>query len=498
MHTLDQLTATQLTAGTTLNRPSAVICELIDNAIDAQAQQITIYLDAQGTLCVHDDGIGMTVEELPRAFARHTTSKITCYDDVYRLRTLGFRGEALASIAAIARVTCISRTQACASAHELRIAHGQIHDLRPCAGAVGTHITVERLYHAIPQRRNFWRQPHTERQHIVDMCTHYALTYPHIGFRVLYEQHTLLNTCNHHTLQDVLSALWPNEEFTPIDARLFDGQYHLSGFISQRMSPSRRQQIVAINQRPITVRGFMAHMIDEVLPPHHGHHPSVVLLFHLPTDEIDVNLRSHKDELGLRTPSVIARLLYSAIRQRHHGVFPQSIITTHQLPELTLIGQYADWFVWSCVEGLVIMDPANVMAVCGITRLAPGRLCVPPYPIDKQAATIFLSHSTQWEHLGLQFDIRTPDQITLTHLPQVAHTNKLDRSLKAFVHTMRRGGTFAMGIGHFLDPHWLHAQLAQLSNPWDHHAIWMVGHQRIAQALRISAPTNQVPDQSQQ
>jgi DNA mismatch repair protein MutL len=496
MHTLDPLTAMQLTAGSTLNRPSAVIRELIDNAIDAQASHISIYLDTQGELAVHDNGIGMTADELVCAFERHTTSKLLRYDDLLTLQTLGFRGEALAAIAAIARVTCTSRTAQCTTAHEVRIAGGVLHDLRPCAGVVGTAIHVAHLYHTMPHRRHFWRQPHTERQHIVDICTQYALIYPMIRFMVTYEQQTLLATPGTGDIVHTLQTVWPHITMRTINATIASGAGTLWGYIGDEMAPTRRQQIVAINQRPIAVRGIIAHLLDEVLPPAPGRHPTAVLHFQLPNDGIDINQRSHKDELGIRTPSVIARLLYAAIRQPVEPHTPP-IQVTQQLPAVTLIGRYAEWILWSSTEGILIMDPANVMRICDITALESGIVCVPPYVLDHHTAQVFLRYADQWQQFGIQLTHNQHDQLCITRLPQMAQTDALDTALSACVRTIRRGGTFAMGLGHLLEPDWLYAQLTRHPNPWDGHALYVIGNQRIAQALRIS-PTTGALDQSPQ
>lgn len=497
MHTLDPLTAMQLTAGSTLNRPSAVIRELIDNAIDAHARHISIHLDAQGTLAVHDDGIGMTADELAVAFQRHTTSKLRRYDDLLTLETLGFRGEALSAIAAIARVTCISRTAQCTSAHEIRLAAGEMHDLRPCAGVIGTTMRVERLYQAMPHRRHFWRQPHTERHHIIDVCTQYALIYPHIRVTVTYEQQVVLATSGSGDSAQCLCEIWPDSSMQAVNATSTGNAGELQGFVGTQTAPARRQQIVAINQRPIAVRGFIAHLIDEVLPPVQGQHPAALLHFRLPNDVIDVNQRSNKDELGIRTPSVIARLLYDAIRIPSINNVPM-IHVPQRLPQAVFVGRHAEWLLWSSIEGLMIMDPANVMRICGISALESGRLCVPPYPLDTAGAQLFLRCANQWEQLGIHLVHNPHNQLCITRLPRMSHTHALDTAMSACIRTMRRGGTLAMGLGHFLDPDWLYTQLARCATPWDGHALFMIGHQRMAHALRMPSTPIAAPDQSLQ
>jgi len=497
MHTLDTLTTAQLTAGSMITRPSAVVRELLDNAIDAQARHITVYLDNHGNIAVHDDGIGMHIDDLVRAFQPHTTSKIRRYDDLLTLPTLGFRGDALAAIAAVARVTCVSRTATCASAHELRITGGEVHDIRPCAGQVGTYMRVERLYHTIPHRRNFWRQPHTERQHIIDVCTHYALVYPEVCIRVEHDTQTIVCTQGSGRTDTTIHDIWPCGVFTQSTAYTHDGTGVLDAFIGAERTASRRHQFVAINRRPIAVRGFIAHIIDEVLPPVQGHFATAILHFTVPTESIDINVRSNKDELGIRTPSTIARLLYDALRQPAPMTDIPSTVR-QALPRLTYIGSYTQWSLWQSIEGLVVMDAANVMRACQITQLDAGKPCVPPYPLTLGASRVFRAHAAEWAQLGLQLTELQDEHLCITRLPLSAKVHAIEHAVAACVQTIRRGGTLAMGIGHFLDPLWLYEQLTHLPDPWSHHAIFMVGHHRIATALRLPHTPTEAPDQSPQ
>lgn len=495
MHTLDTLTATQLTAGSTLNRPAAVIRELIDNAIDAQATAITLILDQHGRMRLQDNGIGITATELPHAFARHTTSKLTHYADLCTLTTLGFRGEALAAIAAIARVTCISRTATCTTAHELRIAGGEIHDIRPCAGTIGTDITVEHLYQMIPQRRHFWRQPHTERQHIIDICIQYALIYSAIAFRVIIDQTTHLVTSGTGNMHHALMEIWPHITPTPVVASTHDGTAHINGFVASDYAPARRQQIIAINRRPIAVRGVYAHLLDELLPPMRHQHATAILDITLPPDSIDINVRSTKDEIGIRTPSVIAKLLYASICTPTPPTSLPQIHLSH-MPTLTHLGRYADWHLWICAEGVVIMNPANVIKACQITQFATGDLCVPPHPLSPQMTAFFVAHATQWEQCGLQLAYNHAQQLCIIRTPFATDATAITRALDACVRTVNQGGSFIMGIGHLLTPQWLYTQLLMQPNPWVHRAVWMIGHYRIADALRVTHVPTGVPDQS--
>jgi DNA mismatch repair ATPase MutL len=361
---------------------------------------------------------------------------------------------------------------------------------------VGTSIRVEQLYQSMPHRRRFWRQPHTERQHIVDTCTQYALIYPHIRMTVTFEQQGLLATTGSGDHMQTLHEVWPHINMYTVNAHSTGGSGEVMGYVGDHAIPTRRCQVVAINQRPVAVRGFIAHIIDEVLPPFQGQHTATLLQFRLPKDSIDINQRNQKDELGIRTPSVIARLLYDAIRQPSIQHVPP-IHVSQQLPQATYIGRHAEWLLWSSSEGVIVMDPANVIHMCGITTFASGQLCVPPYPLDHATAQLFLQYADQWQQLGLQFIHNQDNQLCITRIPHMAHTHALDTAIRSCVRTIRRGGTLAMGLGHLLDPDWLYTQLTRHPTPWDGQALLMIGHQRIAHALRMPSAMTAVLDQAQ-
>ena len=495
MHQLDNLTATQLAAGATLDRPAAVIRELIDNAIDAGARHIQIHVGDQGRMEVRDDGCGMTASELPLAFTRHTTSKITCYADLVGLQSLGFRGEALASIAAVARVTCVSRTTDAPHAYELRIAGGEVHDIRPCAGAVGTQITVERLFYTTPHRRNFWRQPYSEAQHIGDIVSRYALCYPGIAFHYESGNHEPLMTSGSGDIMQAISELWHDGEVTPVYTQLTGMDATLSGVIASAASaaPQRRRQIVAINQRPIATRGFIARLLDELLPPQRQHYPAVVLHFQLPSDGIDVNMRAGKEEVGIRAPSAIARLLYCTFRQPLFMPLPTTTPLV-AMPPQRLLGYHHTWLVASASDGLTVFCPANIMAHCGITSLPSGALVVPPYPLSPRAQQALSPHIVALAALGMVLQWQA-GALVVMRLPANYHQRPLDQCITAMMQTLHHGGTPAMAVGHLIDGDYLIAQLRTHHAPWQGHTSLIIAHYRMLSALRMPR-TTEAPDES--
>ena len=482
MHTLDPLTATQLAAGATIDRPAAVVRELLDNAIDAGARQITIRV-GDGAIHVRDDGCGMTADELSLAFQRHTTSKLQHANDTVGIATLGFRGEALAALAAIAAVSAISRRRDASHANEVRYAAGELQDARPCAGGVGTSVTVERLFYTSPHRRTFWRQPHIELQRIVDMVGRYALCYPHIAFDCAVAQTDPTMTSGSGDLAQCIVELWGDNDLIPISATLPGTNAQLSGILASIHSarPLRRRQIIAVNQRPIAARGTIAHLIDEVLPPQRQLYPACVLHFTLPSDSIEVNSREGKEDVMLRTPSVAARLIYAGFKAPQP--FPQVGTVSLPIPPVQVLGFHHEWIVASGSEGVFLVSPANIMQHCGIVHHPRGRLVVPPLALEEGQCKTIKPHLTALDALGL--DIRSdPNGYTLHAVPAACRSIGAAHIVAHVIKALRSGATPAQAIGWLLEPEWLMTQLRAHPNPWGGQTSLVIGHHRIQHGLR--------------
>lgn len=482
MHTLDPLTATQLAAGATIDRPAAVVRELLDNAIDAGARRITVRV-ADGAIQVRDDGCGMSADELLLAFQRHTTSKLQHANDTVGITTLGFRGEALAAIAAIAAVSAISRRVGDPCAHEVRFAAGELQDARPCAGSSGTTVTVERLFYTSPHRRTFWRQPQVELQRIADMVCRYALCYPHIAFGCDVAQTDATHTTGSGDLGQAILELWEDANIIPVHATLPGTSAELHGILAsvQSARPLRRRQIIAVNQRPIAARGTIAHLIDEVLPPQRQLYPACVLQFHLPGDSIEVNSREGKEDVMLRTPSVAARLVYAGFKAPQH--VPAVGIVALPLPPLQVLGYHQEWIVASGSEGVFLLSPANIMQHCGIRTLSRGMLIVPPAVLTAAQASLLGQHRQAFQDLG--FGLRDESgRMSVDAVPDVCRDIGPARLVAHIVKALRSGATPAQAVGWVLDAEWLIARLRSHHNPWGGQTSIVIGHHRIQHGLR--------------
>ena len=181
---LDPSLVNKIPAGEVIERPASVIKELLENALDAGATRIDVALEEGGTqlLRVTDNGAGMGPTDLPLAVAPHATSKLYTADDLFNIRTLGFRGEALASIASVSRLRIVSRPAEAIEGHELLCSDGQIDGPRPCAAPPGTSVEVRQLFFNVPARRKFLRQAPTELTHAVEQLARLALAHPHVAF----------------------------------------------------------------------------------------------------------------------------------------------------------------------------------------------------------------------------------------------------------------------------------------------------------------------------
>src|SRR5437660_2704172 len=202
--------AAKIAAGEVVERPASVVKELIENSIDAGATQIRIDLVHGGLqlIRVTDNGSGIPTDELPLALARHATSKVAQIDDLEHIRSLGFRGEALASIAAVAEVTLLSRQRGTEQGAQVEAHNGQISEITTAASAEGTTITVRNLFSSVPARLKFLKSRNTEVSHCHHMLEQYALAYPEVRFSVFSEGRQIFSTPGDGQLSSVLIEIY--------------------------------------------------------------------------------------------------------------------------------------------------------------------------------------------------------------------------------------------------------------------------------------------------
>lgn len=312
----------QIAAGEVVERPASVVKELIENAIDAGARSIDIALAAAGRelISVSDDGAGMTPEDVRLAFEHHATSKLASLGDLDRIGTLGFRGEALPSIAAVARVRVTTTAAGAASGVELELQGGAMERIREIGGPKGTTVEVRDLFFNTPARKKFLRAPTTELGKIQAIVTEHALIHPSLAFRLVHQQRELLRVPEAATLRERASQLFGVEwagHLLEIDGAV-EG-LALRGLISAPPTswPHRRFQYWSVNRRPIRNPLLTHALYDGYLSLlRRGQHPAAVLQVMLDPALVDVNVHPGKLEIRFARPQPVHTLVRDAVADR--------------------------------------------------------------------------------------------------------------------------------------------------------------------------------------
>jgi DNA mismatch repair protein MutL len=326
-HRIQQLPASlvnRIAAGEVIERPAAVVKELVENAIDAGASHITVEVEDGGRALIRviDDGAGIAPDDLALAFASHATSKLACDDDLFRITTMGFRGEALASIGAVSHARILSRTEGDDAAHEIHNRGGIIGDVQAAAGNRGTTIEVRNLFYNTPARRKFIKGASTEFGHISEMLLRLALPHPTIGFLLTHNGRKALDLPATSPEARLLAA-WPDEfheQRLALDVR--DAELRLRGIIGlpELARPTAKYQYLYLNGRHIRDR-FIGHALREAYRglTEPGRQPAAVLLLEAPPQDVDVNVHPTKIEVRFRDSGRIHGLVHSAIREQLLG-----------------------------------------------------------------------------------------------------------------------------------------------------------------------------------
>ena len=339
IHPLPPELISQIAAGEVVERPASVVKELVENSLDASAKQITITVRGAGRVLMEiaDDGHGIPAAELPLAVARHATSKLQTAEDLFRIHTLGFRGEALASIASVSRFTITSRTADAATGARLRIEGGRaLGPVEPVGAPVGTTVRVEDLFYNVPARRKFLKSDATEKRRIDALVTRYALAYPEVRFRLTQDGKPALQTAGNGKRREVLAALYgPDIARRMLVVEDQAPDMRLTGFISPPdiTRGQRRDIIFFINGRPVQDATLSAALIKA----YHtllmvGRYPIAVLFLELPPEAVDVNVHPTKAEVRFRNPDAVFRAVRHAVRRTLLAYTP---IPNMELPPAT-------------------------------------------------------------------------------------------------------------------------------------------------------------------
>jgi DNA mismatch repair protein MutL len=333
--------ANQIAAGEVVERPASVIKELVENSIDAGATRITVDVELGGRrlMRVNDDGEGMVRDDAVLAFERHATSKIITLEDLGRISTLGFRGEALASIASVAKVELTSKTDAEQTATCVSVDGGRLTDVKDAARDRGTTIIVRDLFFNTPARRKFMRSEATENYHLAAIVTHYALAHPEIAFTMTNNGREVLRATKAADIRErsfqifganVLESLVPVEGGREYVAKV-------SGYVSapRERRTNRDSQYFFVNRRFVRdkiVASGLSEGFRSILP--HGVYPVALLFLEIPVEEIDVNVHPAKTEVRFRRGEAVKEVIAEAVKNSLANAGIVSEVVDRGLPQI--------------------------------------------------------------------------------------------------------------------------------------------------------------------
>ena len=318
---LSEQVANQIAAGEVVERPASVVKELVENSLDAEARHITVAVKNGGRSVVRvtDDGFGMSRDDALLALERHATSKISRAEDLHSIRSLGFRGEAVPSIAAVSRFTLTTRERGTLSGTQIEIAGGKILSVQDTGAAEGTIIEVRNLFFNLPARRKFLRSIPTETAHVEHIVTLCALAHPGVAFRLVVDDREIFHLAPATTLLDRLRELYGAgtcEQLVPVALERSD--VRISGYIGKPgiSRADRRQQHLFVNGRPVESRGINFALLE-------GYHtalmkgkfPVTFLFLEIDPTLVDVNIHPTKREVRFREESVVRQCVIDAVRE---------------------------------------------------------------------------------------------------------------------------------------------------------------------------------------
>jgi DNA mismatch repair protein MutL len=316
----------KIAAGEVVERPASVVKELVENSIDSGAKNISVEIKKGGIkfIRVTDDGSGMDEKNSELAFQRHGTSKLKSVDDLYRIETLGFRGEALPSIASVSFLDMLTRTEESLSGTRIRIEGGVIKDKKDAGAPIGTSIIVREIFYSVPARRKFLKSVLTETRHIIDLLTRFAIAYPEISFKLTSDQRELFDFKATDSLKErVADVFGRNQVEKMLEMKKGDEHQpepvrpHVFGFLGKpEIARSNRAELYFfVNTRPITSR-TLYHAVQigygELLPK--GKFPFAITFIEIDPGLVDVNVHPTKSEVRFSDERGMHDLVYSKIK----------------------------------------------------------------------------------------------------------------------------------------------------------------------------------------
>jgi DNA mismatch repair protein MutL len=314
----------KISAGEVIERPASVVKELLENSIDAGATEITIVVEKGGhqLIQVRDNGHGITADGLAQAFLRYTTSKISKVDDLFKIRTLGFRGEALASIASVSEINVSSSIDESAG-YQMDLVNGVTDAIKAAPPLGGTEITVRNLFYNTPARKKFLKSATTEFRKIVKMLRPFGLEFPEVSFQLMHNDKTILNLTPENLEERIIALTDPSYRDQLLPVNMQKGEYNISGFVGTLNLVRGRpgEQYLFVNRRFIQNRllNSAVYAAYESLVKR-GEYPFSLLNLVLPPDQLDVNVHPRKIEVRFTDEWRIYHVVKSAVREALAGI----------------------------------------------------------------------------------------------------------------------------------------------------------------------------------
>ena len=333
----------KISAGEVVERPASAVKELIENSLDAGATEIVVVVESGGQRLIQitDNGSGISPEDLPRAVERYTTSKIVSLDDLFNINTLGFRGEALASIASVSEMDIVSAPENGEGA-EINVRNGVAFDIKPAPEVRGTQITVRNLFYNTPARRKFMKSPRVELRQIVMMVKRLALAYPEVDMTLIADNKNILTVQSEPLKDRIVSLFDPTYHDQLLPVHVEKGDYAFSGFVGNlnliRTRPG--EQYVFLNRRYIKDRLLNSAVYSGYQSlTRRGEFPFFVLNLSVPTNQVDVNVHPMKTEVRFKDEWRLYHVLKSGVTDSLVEIldtipyFEKSLSYTEQFPE---------------------------------------------------------------------------------------------------------------------------------------------------------------------
>ena len=407
---LSEQVINQIAAGEVIERPASVVKELLENSLDAGARQIRVAFRAGGrsAISVADDGWGMSRDDALLCLERHGTSKIAAAEDLESVRTLGFRGEAIPSIAAVSRFTLTTREHDAASGTRIEIAGGKLLNVQEVGAAPGTTVEARSLFFNLPARRKFLRTPQTESAHIHHIVTLHALAHPAVAWRLQDEDRVVLDLAPARTLAGRIREIYGAEFFQDLvpvgESQLSNlesevaAAARVSGFVGRAgvSRATREQQHVFVNGRPVESRGINFALLEAYHTAlMRGRFPIAFLFVEVPPGAVDVNIHPAKREVRFRDEYAVRAVVTAAVRR---ALEPQAAAAPVQPMRLTLQPETVDAAPAPVEQRLPL---AQSWSVERRTPSVPPASAPAPVPKPEVPDVPLSTHPDSWRVIGV-------------------------------------------------------------------------------------------------